>query len=95
MSFCPVDYDLNQRDIRDHEAGDAADIAAEAGIEVVRCAKCSLFFSRYIMAPNAKCGRCQDPARFPWVDGRRAKWTEGPIFDDYNVLVEPNSREEW
>ena len=23
MDFCPVDYNLNQRDIRDHEAGEA------------------------------------------------------------------------
>ena len=93
MSFCPVDYDTTQHYARMDRANQALERSLDEGIEVAICDKCGLFFSRYAMAPSYKCGRCLDPKKYPWVAGKREKWTGGAIYDAYNVIEIENERD--
>lgn len=81
MSYCQVTADINRYYNEMDELDKLEEWVEKGRISTKKCPECNLFFSTFNRAPSVKCGRCLEPSKYPWVDGKRAKWTDGPIMD--------------
>jgi hypothetical protein len=85
MSYCKVSHDT-ARYYSENAVSEAAYEWVESGrVKSVICQDCNLFFSTFERAMAGTCGRCQNKLTYPWVNGKRAKWTEGPIMGEDKI----------
>lgn len=89
MAHCEVSASIHRYHLRMDSENAVYDWVEDGEVEIRNCDRCNLFFSTFSRAPASRCGRCSDRAGYPWINGKRAKWTGGIIMDERN-LPEPD-----
>ena len=85
MSFCKVSYDTTMYYKSMDDQNEAFEWVENGPVKSVICQDCGLFFATFERAESSTCGRCQNKKLYPWVNGKRAKWTNGPIMNESNI----------
>ena len=85
MSYCKIESDTTRYYAEMDAHTSACEWVENGPVICPTCEDCNLIFATFERAPETTCGRCRNRLAYPWVNGKRAKWTGGVIMDSDKI----------